>query len=275
MKHTFILHSKDIKKGAKIAKDTKSNFYLHKNHIELKCNEVLNLAAIRNKYRLDINAVPKNFDFSKAELFLSDMDSTLINIECVDEIADFQNIKDKVQKITDLAMQGKLNFDQSLIKRVAMLKGLSEYVLDIVYNERLKINKGGEKLISFLKKRKLKLALVSGGFTFFTDKLKDKLKLDFCLANKLEIENNCLTGKVIGKIINADAKALFLKHLCNEHNIDIRTTIVAGDGANDLKMLQNAGLSISYHGNKILKDKVDIIIDYGGLDKIIDFFEIK
>jgi phosphoserine phosphatase len=266
----YILHSSNESLANQIfglAQWTKN-----KAHIVATIDKDLDLMSLRQTLKVDINKLPQNFSFEKTGLFISDMDSTLINIECIDEIADFANLKKAVSQITEAAMQGKLDFSQSLHQRVALLKDLPLDTLQKVFDKRLQVNDGGEDLIKTLKQKKIKIALVSGGFTFFVDKLKQKLLLDDVLANKLEIVNDKLTGQVTGKVIDAQAKADFLKQLCQKYQINIKNTIAIGDGANDLLMMERAGLSIAYHAKESVKQKADIVIDYGGLDTVLDFF---
>jgi phosphoserine phosphatase len=266
----YILHSSNESLANQIfglAQWTKN-----KAHIVATIDKDLDLMSLRQAFKVDINKLPQNFSFKKMGLFISDMDSTLINIECIDEIADFANLKKAVSQITEAAMQGKLDFSQSLHQRVALLKDLPLDTLQKVFDKRLQVNDGGEDLIKTLKQKKIKTALVSGGFTFFVDKLKQKLLLDDVLANKLEIVNDKLTGRVTGKVIDAQAKADFLKQLCQKYQINIKNTIAIGDGANDLLMMERAGLSIAYHAKESVKQKADIVIDYGGLDTVLDFF---
>ncbi|SFV69706.1 Phosphoserine phosphatase [hydrothermal vent metagenome] len=264
--NTYILHSLD----ESIANKLSENWLKHNTHIRFQSNKNLDLSTLRQQYKVDINLIPKNFNPKKIELFISDMDSTLINIECVDEIADFANVKPQVAEITELAMQGKLDFSTSLKQRVALLKNLPIKILEKVFNERLQINGGGEKLIKFLNKKNIKTVLVSGGFTFFVNKLKQKLNLTTVLANELEVNNNLLTGRIIGDIVDAQAKADCLKNLCEKYQISLKNTIAIGDGANDLLMMKIAGLSIAYHAKTIVKNQTDIVIDYGDLSLVLD-----
>jgi len=177
------------------------------------------IQKLANEIKVDINLLPENFNAKEIKLVISDMDSTLISIECVDEIADYVNLKPEVAAITEAAMRGELNFEESLIKRVSLLKGLDTSALSYVYNDRLKLNPGAEKWISGLHKNDIKFALVSGGFTFFTERLQKQLNLDFTRANLLGEENGELTGEVIGGIIGAHAKAEFLHELCQKLEI--------------------------------------------------------
>ncbi len=253
-----------------IAKKISSKFQVFNTHIRHQMVSA-NLDDLRQQYQTDFNHLP-GVDFSNIKLFVSDMDSTLINIECIDEIADFANIKPQVSAITELTMQGKLDFDVSLIKRVALLKGLSVDVLDKVYTQRLSVNPGGKELISFFKTKSIQTAVVSGGFTYFTNRLAQDLALDYARANVLAIENNQLTGVIKGLMINAQTKADFVKELCDKQDLSYSQVIVAGDGANDLSMIRIAGLSVAYHAKPSVIKHANIVINFGGLNKIIDLF---
>ncbi|BBB22346.1 phosphoserine phosphatase [Abyssogena phaseoliformis symbiont OG214] len=262
----IIQHSLD----ENIARQISSNFQVFSTHIRHQI-ALINLDDLRQQYQTDFNHLPK-VDTSNIKLFVCDMDSTLINIECIDEIADFANIKPQVTAITKLAMQGKLDFDDSLIKRVALLKGLSVDVLDKVYTQRLSVNPGGRALILFFKTKSIQMAVVSGGFTYFANRLAQDLALDYARANVLAVENNQLTGVTEGLMINAEAKADFIKELCDKQGLSYSQVIVAGDGANDLNMMRIAGLSVAYHAKPSVTKHANIVINFGGLNKIIDLF---
>ncbi|NOX93076.1 MAG: phosphoserine phosphatase SerB [Gammaproteobacteria bacterium] len=231
------------------------------------------LDALREACQLDINTLPENFDTSSVGLLITDMDSTLINIECVDEIADFIGVKPQVSAITEAAMCGELDFAASLKQRVSLLEGLDTSALQHVYDERLQLNPGAEILISGLKLRQIKIALVSGGFTFFTERLKQRLGLDFTLANVLTRKNGKLNGTVDGTIIGAEAKAEYLQQLCAQLNIAPQQVIAMGDGANDLQMLGIAGLGVAYHAKPAVRAQADVTIQFGGLNTVLDFLE--
>lgn len=231
------------------------------------------LSDLSTRLKLDINPLPDGFDPTKVKLVISDMDSTLISIECIDEIADMMNLKPQVSEITEAAMRGELNFEQSLTQRVGLLKGLDTAALQRVYDERLTLNPGAQACLTGLKHKGVKFALVSGGFDFFTDRLKQSLALDFARANKLAIDANQLSGLVEGKIIGAQAKADFLLELCQTLNITPNQVIAIGDGANDLLMMAQAGLSIAYHAKPKVQQQADCAFNYSGLDAILDFID--
>ncbi|MEE8379341.1 MAG: phosphoserine phosphatase SerB [Gammaproteobacteria bacterium] len=232
------------------------------------------LEELRAELLIDINQLPDSFETNSIQLLITDMDSTLINIECVDEIADFVGVKPQVAAITEAAMRGEIDFAASLTQRVALLDGLDVSALERVYNERLQLNPGAEVLIAGLKTKGIKTALVSGGFTFFTERLKSRLKLDYTLANVLSVNNNKLEGRVKGDIVGAETKKSYLLQLCEELNIQPHQAIAMGDGANDLQMLNLAGLGIAYHAKPTVRAKADVSIQFRGLDAVLDFLSV-
>ncbi len=220
---------------------------------------------------LDINPLPADFNPHEVCLLITDMDSTLIAIECVDEIADFAQLKPQVAAITEAAMRGELDFKESLSQRVALLKNLPEDTLKKVYDERLKLNPGAEKLIEHLKEKGIETALVSGGFTYFTDRLQAALGITYSKSNELGFVGDKLTGTIKGEIVDGQAKADFLKKLCKTGGFDCKHTIAVGDGANDLPMMRLAGLSVAYHAKEAVRSEAKAQINFGGLDRILDF----
>jgi len=271
---TLILHENDLNHDQiKLITEILGRPEKVNNHYRIKTtNYCLDTTkALSKKIGIDINPLPKGFNAQNIRLVISDMDSTLIGIECVDEIADMMNLKPQVAAITDAAMRGECDFESSLTQRVALLKGLETRALETVFNERLFLNPGAEAWLQGLKNQHIAFALVSGGFTFFTDRLQKQLDIDYTLANVLEENNGYLTGKVVGNIVGAEAKAAFLTQLCKTLNITSDQTIAIGDGANDLLMMKEAGLSVAYHAKPAVQQQADVSINFGGLDKVLDF----
>ena len=211
------------------------------------------------------------------KLIAFDMDSTLINIECVDEIADAAGRKAEVAAITEAAMRGEItDFKQSLRQRVALLAGVSEEHLRHVYRSRLRLNPGAAELVLACKAAGLKVLLVSGGFTFFADRLRDRLALDFARSNRLEIEDGKLTGRILdqswGDIVDGAMKRQTLLRTCSLIGCEPSQTIAMGDGANDLDMMAVAGLSVAYRAKPKVREQASVAIDMGGLDRLLEVF---
>jgi phosphoserine phosphatase len=223
---------------------------------------------------IDHAFIPKGSRLSQCKVLAMDMDSTLINIECIDEIADIAGVKDKVAAITEAAMRGEItDFKDSLRRRVALLAGLPAQALETVYRERLRLNPGAESLVSSARSAGLKILLVSGGFTFFTDRLRERLELDDAQANVLEIEDGKLTGRVHGEIIDAAGKAERLRAFAQRHGAAPEQIIAMGDGANDLKMLGLAGYSVAYHAKPVVRSQTRYALNVCGLDGVLNWFE--
>ncbi|MFA6013628.1 MAG: phosphoserine phosphatase SerB [Gallionellaceae bacterium] len=222
------------------------------------------------EHQLDYGFVRPDLHLPDFRLVVMDMDSTLISIECIDEIADMQGLKPQVAAITEAAMRGEIDFAESLTRRVALLEGLEEGALQRVYDERLRLNPGAEIMLAELKKHGIKTLLVSGGFTFFTGRLQKRLGLDYAHANQLEIIDGKLSGKVLGDILDAQAKADWLNHVSTELNLHAEQVIAIGDGANDLKMMRQAGTSIAYHAKPIVRSQASFAFNFVGLDGLIN-----
>jgi len=203
------------------------------------------------------------------KLVAMDMDSTLITIECIDEIADMQGLKPQVAEITEAAMRGELEFSESLTRRVALLKGLDAGALQRVFDERLQLSPGAENMLQAVHSAGLKTLLVSGGFTFFTDRMKQRLKLDYSHSNQLEIIDGKLTGKVIGGIVDAEEKRLTVERVCAELGVPTNQAIVMGDGANDLKMMGVSGLSVAFRAKPVVRAQASVSLNFVGLDGIL------
>jgi phosphoserine phosphatase len=224
--------------------------------------------------RLDVDiaitALPPSPHLSEPGLLLMDMDSTLIQCECIDEIADFMGIKGQIAAITQLSMEGKLDFAASFTERVKLLKGLDAGALQQVLDERIRLTNGAEELIRGLQAHGWKTGLVSGGFTFYTNHFKQLLKLDFSLGNELEIIAGKLTGNVIGEIVDANRKRTALLDKAEEWHIPIEQTIAMGDGANDLPMIETAGMGIAFHAKPRVRELAPYVLSHGGLDRTLD-----
>jgi phosphoserine phosphatase len=213
------------------------------------------------------------------KLIAFDMDSTLINIECVDEIADAAGRKAEVAAITEAAMRGEIpDYKESLRRRVALLAGVSVEHLEHVYRQRLKLNPGAAELVLACKGAGLKVLLVSGGFTFFTDRLRERLALDFARSNRLEIVDGRLTGRLLdqhwGDICDGAQKRHTLLQACDLIGCTPQQAIAMGDGANDLEMMAAAGLSVAYRAKPKVRQQAHVAIDTGGLDRLLEVVSV-
>ena len=218
-------------------------------------------------------AVLPDMDFGELGLIVSDMDSTLITIECIDEIAACAGLKERVAEITERAMRGELDFEQSLRSRVALLARLDERVLADVYENVLKLSPGAEFLLDECKRHNVKFLLVSGGFTFFTERLQQRLGFEYQHANILEIENGRLTGRLKGRIIDAQAKADLLREYRDRLGLQPHQVLAMGDGANDIPMLKEAGVGVAYRAKPKAQAVADACINFGGLERVRGWFK--
>ena len=242
----------------------------------LRCEDVAFSADL--KTRVDAAAFEAGVDatfiaagrsLADVRLVAMDMDSTLITIECIDEIADMQGLKPQVSEITEAAMRGELDFSESLRRRVALLEGLDAGALQRVYDERLRISPGGEAMLHAVQAAGIKTLLVSGGFTFFTERLGARLGLDYTHANVLDIEDGKLTGRVVGGIVDAEEKKRTVERVCAELGISPSQAVVMGDGANDLKMMSIAGLSVAFRAKPVVRAQADVALNFSGLDGLL------
>ena len=219
-------------------------------------------------HQLDWALVPDHHLLQNFGLLVMDMDSTLINIECIDEIADMHGLKPQVARITESAMRGEIEFSQSLKMRVALLESLEESALLRVYEERLRLNPGAEALVHACKLHGIRTMLVSGGFDFFADRAKALAGLDYAHANRLEIVNGKLTGNILGNVLDAQSKADWLVRVRDELGLQPEQTIAVGDGANDLKMMAVAGVSVAYHAKPVVQSQATYALNHSGLDGV-------
>jgi phosphoserine phosphatase len=221
---------------------------------------------------LDFAFVEPAIQLADFGLVAMDMDSTLLAIESIDEIADMHGMKPQVSEITQRTMRGEIIFEESLRQRTALLQGLDEDALQQVYDTRVRLSPGAERMLQQMKKAGIKTMVISGGFTFFTERIKARLGLDYAAANTLDISDGKLTGKVLGKIIGAEGKAEALKKVSQELGLKREQIIAIGDGANDLKMMGEAGVSIAYHAKPIVQENATYSINHVGLDGVVNLF---
>ncbi len=235
------------------------------------------LHAVEFAPGLFVRGIEPPLRLSDYRLVAFDMDSTLINIECVDEIAAAAGRKAEVAAITEAAMRGEIaDYKESLRRRVALLRGVPESALATVYDRLLQLNPGVERFVQALQAAGLKTLLVSGGFTYFSERVRHRLGLDFARANMLEIEHGALTGRMVdrpwGDICDGAEKRRVLLEVCELMGIGTEQAIAVGDGANDLPMMSVAGLSIGYHGKPAVRERAMISIEEGGMDRALELF---
>jgi phosphoserine phosphatase len=246
----------------------------------VRCDDVSTSATVLSEVAtlclqsgLDYSFMQEDKKLSDFKLLVMDMDSTLITIECIDEIADIHGLKNEVAAITEAAMHGELDFRESLTQRVALLKGLEASALQQVFDERLLLSLGANELLAGAQAAGLKTVLVSGGFTFFTDRLRQQLTFDLARANELEIKDDKLTGRVIGPIIDASEKRHTVEMQAQALGVPTSAAIVMGDGANDLEMMSVAGLSVAFRAKPIVRAQADVALNFVGLDGVLFMFD--
>ena len=223
--------------------------------------------------KLDWAFIASGKKLSDFGLICFDMDSTLITIECIDELADFAGKKAEVSAVTEAAMRGEIDYRESLRQRLALLAGLDARVLARVFGERLLLSPGARELLEACQNAGLRTAILSGGFTYFTERLRIELGFDFATSNELEISGGKLTGRVVGDIVDASAKAHHLARLTDELGLRKEQVIACGDGANDLMMMAQAGLSVAFRAKPATRAKADVAINFGGLDSLLNLFD--
>jgi phosphoserine phosphatase len=222
--------------------------------------------------KYDCALVPQTRKRDRVRLVALDMDSTLITVECIDEIADMQGIKPQIAAITERAMRGEIDFRESLLRRVELLAGLPVAALERVYADRVRLSPGAQTMLRGFKAVGAKTLLVSGGFTFFTQRLKVLVGFDYALANDLEIVGGRLTGRIAGDIVDAQSKARTFKQFADKHRGFDGLAVAIGDGANDLPMLAEADVSIAYHAKPKLRAQAMHAVDHCGLDAVLNLF---
>lgn len=225
------------------------------------------VAELGFRLGLDLVALPDGRVPELPGLLVMDMDSTLISIEVIDELAKLAGVGEQVSAITAAAMRGELDFSQSLRQRVGLLRGLSREAIDVVA-ESLPLSPGAEFLIAAAKARGCKLALVSGGFSYFAERLRARLGLDEVAANQLEIDGGILTGELHGEIVHAERKAELLKEYALRHGVAPAATVAIGDGANDLKMMAAAGLGVAVHAKPKVRAEAPAALNRLGLEGV-------
>lgn len=230
------------------------------------------IAAYCEAARLDHAFVPESVRLADFGLVAMDMDSTLITIECIDELADLAGRKSEVGPITAAAMRGELDFAESLKQRVALLAGLGEDALERVYTERLALTPGAESMLAAMHDRGIRTLLVSGGFTYFTDRLRERLGLDYARGTALEIEGGKITGRLVGEIVDAARKARAMREVRDALGLATERVLAIGDGANDLALMAEAGFSIAFHAKPAVKARATYALDFVGLDGVVNLF---
>ena len=222
----------------------------------------------RFKYR-NADIFSQEIATRKKKMVIADMDSTIIEVECIDEIADMLGLKEKISAITEAAMNGELDFNAALLERVSMLQGLSENALRQVYDERVTFTEGARELIGTMRSHNKLAVLISGGFTYFTDIVKKELGFTHSFANKLGIEDGKLSGEVIGDIINADVKREILITLRETHNMETSDVLAVGDGANDIPMIGEAGFGIAFKAKQKTIEAANASVNHTDLTSLL------
>jgi len=223
-------------------------------------------------HAMDCAWMPGELRLADLRLVAIDMDSTLITIECIDELGEAAGRRAEIAAITESAMRGEIDFSESLRRRVRLLGGVEKPALERVYDEKLRLSPGAERLVAGCKAAEIRLLLVSGGFSFFTERLRARLGLDYTLSNTLEIRAGRLTGGLVGEVVNARAKAECLRKIAREIGARREQTLAIGDGANDLPLMAEAGMSVAFRGKPVARDFADFALDHAGLDGVLNFF---
>ena len=259
--HKISLFEDDLKKIDNQFSTFESNSHFFKENQK-------KLVSSDTQFFLNIKKTIKDF-----KLLVCDMDSTLIQNECIDEIAELLNLKKEISEITELTMQGQLCFDESIKKRVELLKGINVASFEKIINEKIKFQPHVNEWINYAKSNHLITVVVSGGFTYFVDYVKKSLSMDYAFSNTFEVLNNELTGKLVGGIVNAEKKAELTLKIANQYGIKKDQIMAIGDGANDINMFNESGLSISMHGKPVLENLVTWSVKKGYYKTLLDLFK--
>ena len=228
------------------------------------------LIAAAQPLSIDVACLERDVTWADFKVLAMDMDSTLINIECIDEIADLAGKKSEVASITEASMRGEIkDFNESLIRRMAFFAGTPFALLDDVLRERLRVNDGAHALIRAAQAHGVKCVLVSGGFTYFAEQVQKELNLDAVHANTLDIVDGRITGKVIGEIVNGDVKARLVREHCEQLSVGTVSAIAMGDGSNDVPMMSISGLSVAYRAKPMVQERAMMTLNFVGLDGLV------
>jgi len=266
------IETADLKRIAKLARARRIERFTAEAFRLEAAHENSDIPAACEYARIDYAYVPEGRRLVDFRLLVMDMDSTLITIETIDELADLVGFKTEVAAITEAAMRGEIEYNESLKRRVAVLKGLPEEALQRVYDERVKLTPGADKLLSAARRAGMKTLLVSGGFTYITERLKSRLHLDYARSNCLELADGKLTGNIVGDIVNADGKRDALIEVRDRLGLQRDQIIGIGDGANDLKFMAECGVSIAYHAKPIVRGHTTHAINYVDLSGVLNLF---
>ena len=232
------------------------------------------VGALCEARRIDHAWMEDGRRFADLKLLAMDMDSTLITIECIDELGGLAGKGAEVAAITEQAMRGEIaDYRESLRRRLALLAGQPETALEEVYREKLRLSPGAEALVAACKAHGVKLLLVTGGFAFFAERLKARLGIDYTISNTLEVKDGRLTGRLVGEVVDADAKAAKFRAVMKDLNASRNQTVAIGDGANDLKMMREAGTSVAFRAKPVVRAQAGCALDWSGLDAVVNLFE--
>jgi phosphoserine phosphatase len=272
-----------VLQGAPIGRDDLSRLaaLTNANHIVSLSETAYRLTGVRedapiepfcSQHALDFAWVPDARRLADVRLLALDMDSTLVAVETIDEMGGLLGIKDRIATVTAQAMRGEIDYAESLRRRVALLAGLDASALGRLLEERLPLSPGAEALIRRCRENRIRTLLVSGGFSVFTERLKAKLGIDESLSNTLEIENGRLTGRVVGDIVDGPGKAKRLVESMRALGASRAQTVAVGDGANDVPMLAEAGVSVAWRAKSVVRERATHALDYAGLDGVLNLF---